>query len=80
MKKSLTFPSLAKMYFNGLRDETAEPIYTYNDENMRHFLRQSIRGVKCVALNQNCKPVISDEVFNIISEELNVNDNLHEIF
>ena len=79
MKKSLTFPSLASMYFNSLRGETAETIYTYNDEYMRHFMRQSIRRVKCVALNQYCKSIISHEVFNIISEELNVNDSLREI-
>ena len=32
MKNSSTLPSLANKYFNSLRDESDEPIYTYNDE------------------------------------------------
>ena len=75
MKNSLTLPSLANKYFNSLRDESDEPIYTYNDEFMRHFVRQSIKGGRCSALNQYYKSNISQEVFNIISKELNVNDN-----
>ena len=75
MKNSLTLPSLAKKYFNSLRDESDEPIYTYNDEFMRHFVRQSIKGGRRSALNQYYKSNISQEVFNIISKELNINDN-----
>ena len=75
MKNSLTLPSLANKYFNSLRDESDEPIYTYNDEFMRHFVRQSIKGGRCSALNQYYKLNNSQEVFNIISKELNVNDN-----
>ena len=79
MKNSL--PSLANKYFNSLRDENDEPIYTYNDEFMRHFVRQSIKGGRRSALNQYYKSNISQEVFNIISKELNVNgnDNVCEI-
>ena len=81
MKNSLTLPSLANKYFNSLRDENDEPIYTYNDEFMRHFVRQSIKGGRCSALNQYYKSNIAQEVFNIISKELNVNgnDNVCEI-
>ena len=81
MKNSLTLPSLANKYFNSLRDENDEPIYTYNDEFMRHFVRKSIKGGRCSALNQYYKSNISQEVFNIISKELNVNgnDNVCEI-
>ena len=81
MKNSLTLPSLANKYFNSLRDESDEPIYTYNDEYMRHFVRQSIKGGRCAALNQYYKSNISQEVFNIISKELNVNgnDDVYEI-
>ena len=68
MKNSLTLPSLANKYFNRLRDESDEPIYTYNDEYMRHFVRQSIKGGRCSALNQYYKSNISQEVFNIISK------------
>ena len=41
MKNCLTLPSLANKYFNSLRDESDEPIYTYNDEFMGHFVRQT---------------------------------------
>ena len=75
MKNCLTLPSLANKNFNSLRDESDEPIYTYNDEFMRHFVRKSIKGGRCSALNQYYKSNISKEVFNIISKELNVNDN-----
>ena len=75
MKNSLTLPSLANKYFNSLRDESDEPIYNYNDEFMRHFVRKVIKGGRCSALNQYYKSNISKEVFNIISKELNVNDN-----
>ena len=81
MKNSLTLPSLANKYFNSLREENDEPIYTYNDDFMRHFVRQSIKGGQCSALNQYYKSNISQEVFNIISKELNFNgnDNVCEI-
>ena len=82
MKNSLTLPSLANKYFNSLREENDEPIYTYNDEFMRHFVRQSIKEGRCSALNQYYKSNISQEVFNIFSKELNIddiNDNVCEI-
>ena len=81
MKNSLTLPSLANKYFNSLRDESDEPIYTYDDGFMRHFVRQSIKRGRCSALNQYYKSNISQEVFNVIAKELNVNgsDNVCEI-
>ena len=79
MKNSLTLPSLAIKYYNSLRDESDEPIYTYNDEFMRHFVRQSIKGGRCSALNQYFKSNISQEVFNVISKELNVNGNDEDV-
>ena len=82
MKNSLTLPSLANKYFNSLREENDEPIYTYNDEYMRHFVRKIIKEGRCSALNQYYKSNISKEAFNIISKELNiddVNDNVCEI-
>ena len=75
LKNSLTLPSLANKYFNSLRDESDEPIYTYNDEFVRHFVRQSIKGGRFSALNQYFKSNLSQEVFNFISKELNVNGN-----
>ena len=52
MKNSLTLPCLANKNFNSLRDESDEPIYTYNDEYMRYFVRQSVNGGRCLALIQ----------------------------
>ena len=79
MKSSLALPSHANKYFNSLRDENEEHIYTYNDEFMRHFVRQSIKGGRCSALNQYYKPTISDQVLNIMSRELGVDGNICEI-
>ena len=41
MKNTLTLPNLADKFFNSLRDENDEPIYSYNDEYMRCFVRQN---------------------------------------
>ena len=79
MKNSLTLPSLANKSFNNSRDENDEPIYTYNDEFMRHFVRQRMKGGRCSALNQSYISTISDEVYIIMSEELSVDGNICEI-
>ena len=79
MKNSLTLPSLANKYFNSLRNENDEPIYTYTDPFMRNFVRKAIKGGRCNAFNQHYKSEISDEVFNIISKELNVNGNVSDL-
>ena len=78
MKNSLTLPSLANKYFNSLRGENDEPIYTYTDPFMRNFVTKIIKGGSCNAFYQRYKSEISDEVFNIISKELNVNDDSNE--
>ena len=44
MKDCLSLTGLGLKYFNSLRTEEDEPIYTYNDENMRWFLRQAAYG------------------------------------
>ena len=46
---------------------------------MRNFVRKSIKGGRCNAFNQHYKSEISDEVFNIISKELNVNGNICDL-
>ena len=74
MKNSLTLPSLANICFNSLRDENDEPIYTYTDPFMRNVVRKAIKGGRCNAFNQYYKSEILDEVFNIISKELNVDN------
>ena len=78
MKNSLTLPSLANKYFNSLKDENDEPVCTYTDPFMRNFVRKAIKGGRCNAFNQRYKSEISDEVFNLISKELNVNDDSNE--
>ena len=79
MKNKITLPSLANENFTNLRDENDEPIYTYNDEFMRHFVRKSIKGGRRADYNQYYISSISDEVFNIISQELNVKGNICEV-
>ena len=79
MKNSLTLPSLANKYFNSLRDENDEPIYTHTNPFMRNFVRKTIKGDRCNAFNRNYKSEILDEVFNIISKKLNVNGNICEV-
>ena len=61
-----------------MRDENDEPIYAYTDPFLRNFVRKSIKGGRCNAFNQRYKSEISDEVFNIISKELNINDDSNE--
>ena len=79
MRNSITLPSLANKYFKSLRDENDEPSYFYNDPLMRNFVRKSIKGGRCTALNKYYKWTVSDEVFKFISEELGNQDNLCEI-
>ena len=79
MKRSLTLPALANKYFNSLRNENDEPIYTYTDPFMRNFVRKATKGSRCNTFNQYYNSEISDEVFNIISKELNVNGNICDI-
>ena len=79
MKKNLTLPSSANKFFYSLRDENDEPIYTYTDPFMRNFVRKSIKGGRCKAFNQHYISEISDEVFNVISKEFNINGNVCDI-
>ena len=79
MKNSLTLPSLAYKYFNNLGNENDETFYTYNNEYISYFVRKSLKGDRCVALNQNCKISFSDKVFNSILTELENNGNICEI-
>ena len=41
--------------FNSLRTQEDEPIYTYNDKYMRHFVRQNIKGGRVCSFNQYYK-------------------------
>ena len=77
MKNGLLLPSLANKSTS--RAEKDEPIHTYTDRLMRNFVRNSIKGGRCNALNQRYKTEISDNVFKIISKKLDVNGNICEI-
>ena len=42
---------------------------------MKTFVQKCVKGERCNAFNQHYKSEISNEVFNNISKELNVNGN-----
>ena len=52
MKDFLSLPGLGLKYFNSLRTEEDEPIYTHNDKYMRWFVRQTAYGGRVCAFNQ----------------------------
>ena len=79
MKDCLSLPGLGLKYFNSLRTEEHEPIYTYNDKYTRWFVRQSAYGGRVCAFNQNYKSKICDDVLKIISGKLNVKGNVYDI-
>ena len=72
MKDCLSLPGLGYKYFNSLRTDQVELIYTYNDKYMRHFVRRAAYGGRICAFNQYYKSKICDDIFKIISKELNV--------
>ena len=75
----LSLPGLGWKYFKSLRADEDEPIYTYNDKYMRWFLRETIKGGRVCASNQYYKSKVCDDILKIISEELNVKGNIHDI-
>ena len=79
MKESLSAPGLGWKCPNSLRTGEDEPVYTYNDKDMRHFVRQSIKGGRVCAFNQNYKSKICDDVLKILSEEMKVKGNVYDI-
>ena len=68
MKDCLSLSGLGWKYFNSIRVEGDEPIYTYNDKYMRCFVLQSMEGGRVSASNQNYKSKISDAILKIISK------------
>ena len=79
MKDCLSAPGLGWKYFNSLRTEEDEPIYTYNDKYMRNFVRRSLKGGRVCALKQYYRSKNSDEVLKILSRELIVEGNVYDI-
>ena len=78
MKDCLSVPGLGWKYFNSLGTEKDEPFYTYNDNYMRWFVRQSIKGGRVCAFNQYYQSNICDDVLKIISEEICVKGNIYD--
>ena len=68
MKDCLSPPGLGWKFFNSLRTEEDEPIYTYNDKYMRYFVRPPIKGGRVCSFNQYFKSKICDDILKIISE------------
>ena len=75
MKDCLSLPGLGWKYFNSLRTEEDEPIYTYNDKYMRCFVRQSIKGGRVCAFNQYYKSKHCDDILEIIKKRISCNRN-----
>ena len=80
MKDCLSLPGLGLKYFNSLRTDEDEPIYTYNDKYVRWFVRQSTKGGRVCAFNHYYNSKHFDDIKNIISKELCVKGNTYEIF
>ena len=78
MKDCLSLPGLGWKYFNSLRTEEDEPIYTCNDKYMRWFVRQSIKGGRVCTFNQYYKSKHCDDILEIINKELAVKGNVYD--
>ena len=79
MKDCLSLHSLGWKHFISSRTPSDEPIYSYADKYMRHFVRHSIKGRNVGAFNQSYESQISDRVFKPISEVLGIICNKNEI-
>ena len=79
MKDCLSLPGLGLKYFNSLRTEQDEPIYTYNDKYMRWFVRQAAYGGRVCAFRQYYKSKSCDDILKIMSRELCVKGNDYDI-
>ena len=70
MKDCLSLPGLGLKYFNSLRTEEDETIYTYNDKYMRWFVRQAAYGGRVCAFNQYYITKHCDDILKIKSKDL----------
>ena len=79
MKDCLSLPGLGWKYFNSLRTEEDDPTYTSNDEYMRWFVRQSIKGERVCAFNQYHKSKHYDDIFKeSLKKELAVKGTVYD--
>ena len=77
MKDCLSLPGLGWKYFNSLRTEEDEPIFTYNDKYMKWFVRQSIKGGRVCAFNQYYKSEHYIDIKRILSKELSMSEDVN---
>ena len=78
MKDCLSLPGLGVKYFNSLRTEEDEPIYTYNDKYMRLFVQQAAYGGRVCAFNLYYKSKNCDDILKTISKQLNVKGSVYD--
>ena len=78
MKGCLSLPGLGLKFFNSLRTEEDEPIYTYNDKYMRWFVRQSIKRGRVCAFNQYYKSKHCGDILKITNKELAVRGTVYD--
>ena len=74
MGDCLSVPGLGLEYFISLRTEEHEPIYTYIDAYMRWFVGQAAYGGRVCDFNHYYKSKVSDDIFKIISKEINLDE------
>ena len=79
MKDCLSLPGLGLKYFNSLRTEKDEPIYSYSDKYKRWFVRQAAYGRRVCSFNQYYESKSCDDFLKIISKELCVKGNDYDI-
>ena len=78
MKDCLFLPGLGLKYFNSLRTEEDEPIYTCNDKFLRHFVRQAAFGGRVCCFIQYYKSKHCDDILKILNEELAVKGTIYD--
>ena len=78
LKDYLSLPGLGWKYFNSLRTEEDEPIYTYNNKYMRWFVRQSIKGGRVCSFNQHYKSKHCNDILKIINKELALKGTVYD--
>ena len=78
MKRCLSLPGLGLKYFNSLRTEEDEPIYTYDDKYMRWFVRQSIKSGRVCAFNQYYKSKHCNDILKTINKKIAVKGNVYD--
>ena len=79
MKDCSSLLGLGLKCFNSLRTEQDEPIYTYNENYMRWFVRQAAYGRGVCRFNQYYKSKSCNDVLKIISKEFCVEGNDYDI-